>query len=245
MATGSLSAAMTPDFPGLGDFAGEVYHTAHWPHDPVDFTDKRVAVIGTGSSGIQTIPIIAEQAAHLYVFQRTANYSVPAGNSPLSAEDLDEIKATYAERRRLSWPSGGGSPHIPAPRPTLEFDPKERRAAFEKRWQLGGVLYSKTFPDQLTDLAANDEARKFYEEKVRAVIGDPAARRPPDSDRPPHRNEANLHRQQLLPDLQPTQREPRQRPRHPNRMRSTHPVSAPTMRATMSTPSSWQQVSTP
>ncbi len=174
MATGSLSAAMTPDFPGLGEFAGEIYHTAHWPHEPVDFTGKRVAVVGTGSSGIQTIPIIAEQAAHLYVFQRTANYSVPAGNSTLSVEDLDAIKATYFERRRQSWSSGGGSPHITAPRPTLEYDPEERRAAFEKRWQLGGVLYSKTFPDQLTDLAANDEARKFYEEKVRAVIDDPA-----------------------------------------------------------------------
>jgi cation diffusion facilitator CzcD-associated flavoprotein CzcO len=165
---------MTPNFPGLDDFAGEIYHTAHWPHDPVDFAGKRVAVIGTGSSGIQSIPIIAEQAAHLYVFQRTPNYSVPAGNRPLSAADLDEIKATYAERRRLSWRSGGGSPHITAAKPTLEFAPDERRQAFEKRWQLGGVLYSKTFPDQLTDLAANDEARKFYEEKVRAVIDDPA-----------------------------------------------------------------------
>ncbi|WP_372512990.1 flavin-containing monooxygenase [Mycobacterium cookii] len=174
MATGALSAALTPDFPGFAEFTGEIYHTAHWPHDPVDFTGKQVAVIGTGSSGIQSIPIIAEQAAHLYVFQRTANFSVPAGNTPLSTAELDEIKANYAERRRLSWRSGGGSPHITAPRPTLEFDPQERRAAFEKRWQLGGVLYSKTFPDQMTDLAANEEARKFYEEKVRAVIEDPA-----------------------------------------------------------------------
>ena len=174
MATGPLSAAMTPDFPGLDSFAGEIYHTAHWPHEPVDFTGKRVAVIGTGSSGIQSIPIIAEQAAHLYVFQRTPNYSVPAGNKPLSAEELDEIKATYArappavvaQRRRF------------AAHHRREADdgvhPEERRAAFEKRWQLGGVLFSKTFPDQMTDLAANEEARKFYEEKVRAVIDDPA-----------------------------------------------------------------------
>ena len=83
MATGPLSAAMTPEFAGLDSFAGQIYHTAHWPHDPVDFTGKRVAVIGTGSSGIQSIPIIAEQAAQLYVFQRTPNYSVPAGNKPL------------------------------------------------------------------------------------------------------------------------------------------------------------------
>jgi cation diffusion facilitator CzcD-associated flavoprotein CzcO len=174
MATGPLSAALTPNFNGLDTFAGEINHTAQWPHDPVDFTGKRVAVIGTGSSGIQSIPLIGEQAAHLYVFQRTPNYSVPAGNKRLSPEELDDIKAGYAERRRLSWRSGGGSPHITAPKPTMEFTPAERRAAFEKRWQLGGVLFSKTFPDQMVDLEANEEARKFYEEKVRAVIDDPA-----------------------------------------------------------------------
>lgn len=174
MATGPLSDAMTPDFTGLDTFEGEILHTARWPHHPVDFTGKRVAVIGTGSSGIQSIPIIAEQAAQLYVFQRTPNFSVPAGNRKLSASELAEIKAGYAERRRLSWRSAGGSPHITAPKPTMEYSPTERRAAFEKRWQLGGVLYSKTFPDQMTDLAANDEARVFYEEKIRAVLKDPA-----------------------------------------------------------------------
>jgi cation diffusion facilitator CzcD-associated flavoprotein CzcO len=174
MATGPLSAAMTPNFPGLDTFAGTIHHTARWPQDPVDFTGKRVAVIGTGSSGIQSIPIIAEQAAHLYVFQRTPNYSVPAGNAPLPAKELREIKADYARRRDLSWRSGGGSPHLTAAKQTMEFTPEERRAAFETRWQLGGVLFSKTFPDQMTDLEANEEARKFYEEKVRAVIHDPA-----------------------------------------------------------------------
>jgi cation diffusion facilitator CzcD-associated flavoprotein CzcO len=174
MATGPLSAALTPNFNGLDAFAGEIHYTAQWPHDPVDFTGKRVAVIGTGSSGIQSIPLIAEQATHLYVFQRTPNYSVPAGNKPLLPHELNDIKAGYAERRRLSWRSGGGSPHLTAPKPTMEFTPEERRAAFEKRWQLGGVLFSKTFPDQMTDLEANEQARKFYEEKVRAVIDDPA-----------------------------------------------------------------------
>lgn len=174
MATGPLSAALTPSFDGLRTFAGELYHTAASPHEPVNFTGKRVAVIGTGSSGIQSIPIIAERAEQLYVFQRTPNYSVPAGNKPLSTEELDAIKADYAHRRRLSWRSGGGSPHITASKPTMAFTPEERRAAFETRWQLGGVLFSKTFPDQMTDPAANDEARMFYEEKVRAVIDDPA-----------------------------------------------------------------------
>lgn len=173
MATGPLSAAMTPDFPGLETFGGQVYHTAHWPHEEVDFTGKRVAVIGTGSSGIQSIPIIVEQAERLYVFQRTPNYSVPAGNRPLSGEEIAEIKANYAERRRMSWRSGGGSPHIPHPKLTMDATPEERYQAFEKRWELGGVLFSKTFSDQMISLEANDEARKFYENKIRATIDDP------------------------------------------------------------------------
>lgn len=173
MATGPLSAAITPAFEGLETFGGEVCHTAHWPHDGVDFTGKRVAVIGTGSSGIQSIPVIAEQAAHLYVFQRTPNFSVPAGNKPLTPQDMAEIKKNYDERRRLSWRSGGGSPHVVHPRMTMEVSQDERRAVFEKRWQLGGVLFSKTFPDQLSDPAANEEARRFFEEKVRALIDDP------------------------------------------------------------------------
>lgn len=173
MATGPLSSPLTPNIKGLDDFGGEVYHTAHWPHEGVDFTGKRVAVIGTGSSGIQSIPIIAEQASQLYVFQRTPNYSVPAGNRPLSVDEITQAKATYDERRRKSWRSGGGSPHVAHPKMTMEATPDERRDAFEKRWQLGGVLFSKTFADQMIDMEANEEARKFYEEKVRAVIDDP------------------------------------------------------------------------
>ncbi len=173
MATGPLSSPLKPNINGLDDFGGEVYHTAHWPHEGVDFTGKRVAVIGTGSSGIQSIPIIAEQAAQLHVFQRTPNYSVPAGNRPLSADEISHAKATYDDRRRRSWRSGGGSPHVAHPRLTMEASPDERRDAFEKRWQLGGVLFSKTFADQMIDMEANEEARKFYEEKIRAMIDDP------------------------------------------------------------------------
>ncbi|MEZ0341122.1 flavin-containing monooxygenase [Mycobacterium sp. pV006] len=173
MATGPLSSPLTPDIAGLDTFGGSVYHTADWPHDGVDFTGQKVGVIGTGSSGIQSIPIIAEQAEHLVVFQRTPNYSVPAGNRPLSAEEVAHAKATYDERRRMSWRSGGGSPHVAHPKLTMEVSPEERREAFEKRWQLGGVLFSKTFSDQMINLDANEEARKFYEEKIRAVIDDP------------------------------------------------------------------------
>ncbi|MFL0275629.1 flavin-containing monooxygenase [Mycobacterium sp. SMC-19] len=173
MATGPLSSPLTPDIPGLDTFDGEIYHTAHWPHEGVDFTGKRVGVIGTGSSGVQSIPIIAEQAAELFVFQRTPNYSVPAGNRPLTAEEVAHAKETYDERRRMSWRSGGGSPHVAHPKLTMEASPEERRAAFEERWHLGGVLFSKTFADQMIDIEANEEARKFYEEKIRAVIDDP------------------------------------------------------------------------
>lgn len=174
VAAGPLSNANTPAFDGLDTFSGDVFHTAQWPHEGVDFTGKRVGVIGTGSSGIQSIPFIAGQADKLFVFQRSANYSVPAGNAPLDDATRAEQKATYAERRRLSRESGGGSPHRAYPKSALEASEEERRAVYEERWKLGGVLYSKAFPDQLTDRAANDTAREFWEEKVRAVIDDPA-----------------------------------------------------------------------
>lgn len=174
LGVGPLSNANVPAIPGLDSFAGPVHHTAHWPHGGVDFTGRRVGVIGTGSSGIQAIPRIAAQAEQLYVFQRTANYSVPAGNVPLDAAARAAQKADYPERRRASRASGGGSPHRPHPQPALAVGADERRAAYERRWQLGGVLFSKTFPDQLTDAAANDTARQFWEAKVRAVIDDPA-----------------------------------------------------------------------
>ncbi|MEU4317898.1 NAD(P)/FAD-dependent oxidoreductase [Nocardia fluminea] len=174
LATGPLSNANIPAIDGLDTFAGQILRTSHWPHEGVDLTGHRVGVIGTGSSGIQTIPCVAEQAERLHVFQRTANYSVPAGNTPLTDQDRAAHKANYPERRRLSMASGGGSPHQAHPASAIAVSERERREAYEKRWALGGVLFSKTFPDQLTSLAANDTAREFWEEKVRAVIEDPA-----------------------------------------------------------------------
>jgi cation diffusion facilitator CzcD-associated flavoprotein CzcO len=174
LAVGPLSNANIPAIDGLDSFAGEVYHTAHWPHEGVDFTGKRVGVIGTGSSGIQAIPCIADQAEQLYVFQRTPNYSVPAGNVPLDDEARARQKANYAERRRLSMASGGGSPHQPHPKSALEVSAEELQEVYERRWQLGGVLFSKAFPDQMLTIEANDTARLFWEQKVRAVIDDPA-----------------------------------------------------------------------
>lgn len=174
LAVGPLSNANIPAIEGLDSFAGEIYHTAHWPHEGVDFTGKRVGVIGTGSSGIQAIPCIAKEATQLYVFQRTPNYSVPAGNIPLDDETRAAQKAGYAERRRLSMLSGGGSPHQPHPKSALEVSAEELQQTYERRWELGGVLFSKAFPDQLLTIEANDTARLFWEQKVRAVIDDPA-----------------------------------------------------------------------
>lgn len=174
LAVGPLSNANIPAIDGLESFAGEVYHTAHWPHEGVDFTGKRVGVIGTGSSGIQAIPCIARQAEQRVVFQRTPNYSVPAGNIPLDDETRAAQKAGYAERRRLSMLSGGGSPHQPHPKSALEVSAEELQQTYERRWELGGVLFSKAFPDQLVTIEANDTARLFWEQKVRAVIDDPA-----------------------------------------------------------------------
>jgi len=173
IAVGPLSNANIPPIDGMASFGGEVYHTAHWPHDGVDFSGQRVGAIGTGSSGIQAIPCIAGQARELYVFQRSPNYSIPAGNTPLTDEVRRAQKAGYPERRRLSMASGGGSPHQPHPQSVLEVSEQERDAAYEKRWQLGGVLFSKTFPDQLLDVRANDTARAFWEQKIRAVVHDP------------------------------------------------------------------------
>jgi cation diffusion facilitator CzcD-associated flavoprotein CzcO len=173
LAVGPLSNANIPAIEGMESFDGEVYHTAHWPHQGVDFTGQRVGVIGTGSSGVQAIPCIAQQADQLYVFQRSPNYSVPAGNVPLDDEVRHAHKAGYPERRRLSMASGGGSPHQPHPLPALDVSEQERREAYEKRWQLGGVLFSKTFPDQMLDMGSNDTARVFWEEKIRAVVNDP------------------------------------------------------------------------
>jgi cyclohexanone monooxygenase len=173
-ATGSLSAATVPDIPGLDEFTGRWYHTGLWPHEEVGFTGHRVGIIGTGSSGIQSTPVIARQAAHLHVFQRSPNFSIPANNRPHTPESRAAYKATYAERRRKSRESGGGSPREPYPKNTLEVPAEERRTIYEKQWEFGGVQFSKTFPDQLKDKAANDEAVAFFTKKVRAMIDDPA-----------------------------------------------------------------------
>jgi cation diffusion facilitator CzcD-associated flavoprotein CzcO len=125
-ATGALSKANLPDVPGIADFAGETYHTGQWPHEPVDFSGKRVAVIGTGSSGIQAIPEIAKQAAHVTVLQRTAQFAFPAGNRPLTDADRAEARADWAETKAMIIAHPGGFPHPGNELAALDFTPEER-----------------------------------------------------------------------------------------------------------------------
>ncbi|UUW90094.1 flavin-containing monooxygenase [Pimelobacter simplex] len=173
MATGCLSAPHRPDLPGIDDFAGTQLFTAQWPEEPVDLTGKRVGLIGTGSSGIQAAPLLAEQAQSLTVFQRSANYTVPARNRPLTEDEQREIQETYPERREASRYAPAGSLSTTHAQKATEVSPEERERAFEARWQEGGVLFAKTFPDQSSDLVANDYAREFAEAKIRGIVADP------------------------------------------------------------------------
>ena len=174
MATGCLSAAQIPGFPGLETFAGERYHTGHWPHEGVDFSGQRVAVIGTGSSAIQSIPIIAEQAAHLFVFQRTPNFAVPAHNAPLDPEHERQVKANYADFRRAARASRIGFVVEAREESALAVSEEERQREYEKRWNRGGLGFGATFADLLSDKAANDTAAEFFRDKIRAIVRDPA-----------------------------------------------------------------------
>ncbi len=181
-ATGCLSAPNRPDLPGLDGFGGSVYYTAAWPHQHPDLRNKRVGIVGTGSSGIQAIPIIAAQASSLVVFQRSANYSVPMPNHPWSNRDLQRIRAEYPSRRSASAYAPAGTPHGTYDKKAVDTDPAERLDALWRRWREGGVLFGKTFPDQNTDLQANDIVRRFAEDRIREIVRDPvvAAHLTPD-----------------------------------------------------------------
>ncbi|QIK05015.1 NAD(P)/FAD-dependent oxidoreductase [Streptomyces sp. ID38640] len=174
LATGCMSAVKEPDIPGAGTFAGRALHTADWPHEDVDLTGRRVAVIGTGCSGIQAIPLLAEQAAELTVFQRTPVYALPARNRPLSAAETAELKARYPEFRAAQRRSKGGTLFEPPTRSALEVDEAERRATYEEGWDSGvlsGLL--RTYTDILVDRAANETVAEFVRSKIRSIVTDP------------------------------------------------------------------------
>ncbi len=173
MATGCLSSPNKPRLPGMERFKGPTYHTGEWPHESVDFTGKRVAVIGTGSSAIQSIPIIAEQAEHLVVFQRTPNYAIPAHNAPLDPEYQRDFKAHYAEfrARAKQMPTGVAFDYRDVS--ALEATPEERQEEYEKRWARGGLAFLGGFRDLLFVKAANDTAAEFVRAKIREKVNDP------------------------------------------------------------------------
>ena len=174
MATGCLSAATTPDIPGLHSFGGDWYHTGQWPHEGVDFSGKRVGIVGTGSSGIQSIPVIARQASHLVVFQRTPNFSLPARNEPLAPDTQAQVKAGYGTLRDAARASFSA---IAVSAPTelaLEVEPDERQLRYEAAWTRGGLMsMTTTFRDLILDKAANDTAAEFIRSKIRDIVEDP------------------------------------------------------------------------
>jgi cyclohexanone monooxygenase len=174
MATGCLSVSKAPEIPGAETFPGPIYHTGHWPQEGVDFTGKRIAVIGTGSSGIQSIPIMAAQASEATIFQRTPNFSMPAGNRPLTEEEVRTRKENYREYREAARWSGFGVP-VPAPtQSALEVPAEERNAKYEKGWEKGDLVAILTsYTDTLAVKEANDTAAEFVREKIREKVKDP------------------------------------------------------------------------
>src|SRR2546423_10763603 len=174
MASGCLSHSKLPEIPGVESFQGPTYHTGHWPHEGVDFTGLRVGVIGTGSSGIQSIPVIAEQAAHLTVFQRTANFSIPARNAKLTAEERERFRTNYPEIRRFAREEARKGIYTDLPdRGALDDGDNERRARYEQRWQRGGLTFMSVYNNLVLDKAANDTAANFVREKIAEIVSDP------------------------------------------------------------------------
>jgi cyclohexanone monooxygenase len=178
-AVGTLSAPNKPAIPGLEDFAGECFHTGQWPRDrEVDFTGKRVGVIGTGSSGVQSIPEIAKRAGHLTVFQRTPQYSIPAGNRPLTDEFVRAAVDNWEQVRGEMFTTQLGAPLAcgrPAELMASEHTPEQRRAVYEQFWRDGGlgILFS-SYTDLLTDPEANETLAEFVRAKIREIVRDPA-----------------------------------------------------------------------
>lgn len=171
-AVGCLSAASNiPNFQGFDSFEGEWYHTGHWPHEEVDFTGKRVGVIGTGSSGVQAIPVIAEDAEHLTVFQRTPQYCFPAGNHPYDPGFVDKAKENFAEMKKELRESMAGQ--INKTRKPSAFDdtPEVRQKAYEDRWQEGGYLF--LYDDLLINEDSNETAAEFIRSKIDDIVKDP------------------------------------------------------------------------
>ncbi len=179
LATGCLSSANLPDFEGRDDFVGDTYHTGRWPHEGVDFSGKRVGIVGTGSSAIQAIPVVAAQAEHLTVFQRTPNYSIPARNAPIDTELVAEIKAEYPafRARNSKEPAGFGSKIPKNDVAALEDTETNRASNYTLRWDRGGFGFLSAYNDLIVNRDANETAAGFVREQIRRSS---TIRRPPN-----------------------------------------------------------------
>lgn len=174
LATGCLSNARKPDIKGLESFKGPVYHTGNWPHEPVDFTGQRVGLIGTGSSGIQSAPIIAEQARHLTVFQRTANFSIPARNAALTGEERNNFRKTYPEIRRFAREVARNGIFAEQPdRGALDDSDETRNGKYSARWERGGLTFMYVYNNLGLERSANDTAANFVRGKIAEIVKDP------------------------------------------------------------------------
>ena len=174
MATGCLSSTRLPDIAGRDSFQGKTYHTGQWPHEEVDFTGQVVGVIGTGSSAIQSIPVIARQAKHVFVFQRTPNFSIPSRNGPMTADYEQEWKADYARRRATAKTTRSGVLSPLNDVSALADSDDARRRNYEQRWKLGGTYFMQAYNDLALNKASNDTAVAFVHEKIRETVKNPA-----------------------------------------------------------------------
>ena len=209
-AVGCLSASRVPDFKGLETFEGTWYHTGQWPHEGVDFTGLRVGVVGTGSSGIQSIPLIAQQAKHVKVFQRTPNFSLPANNEKLSQDKVEQYRTNFAEIKQKARESAAGIPIQVNEQSALQVAEEERQKAFEAGWEQGGFHLIQSYIDLAVVPAANETVAEFVRAEDPCRGQGPGDRGGACTAGPPARHEAHLHRFQLLRDLQPRQRDPGQ-----------------------------------
>jgi cation diffusion facilitator CzcD-associated flavoprotein CzcO len=174
-ALGCLSAPSRPQFEGLESFTGDVYYTAEWPHHPVPFEGRRVAIIGTGATGIQVIPVVAEEAEHLTVFQRTPNYSTPQNNRPLTPEDQQRHREEAADLHELVKWTFGGNPLTPIERSVKEDSPEERKREFDRMYDAGDFsFWLANYEDVLSDPEANEIAAEYLRDRIRATVADPA-----------------------------------------------------------------------
>jgi cation diffusion facilitator CzcD-associated flavoprotein CzcO len=164
-----------PDVPGRADFAGEAYHTGNWPETPVDFTGKRVAVVGTSSSGVQVVPAIVDAVASLTIYQRTANWCTPLNNAPITTEEQARLRADFEDLCRILNSSVHGFHHLPCDRAAFDDTEDERQQFYEKMWNSPGFTkLTSNYTDLLSNPEANEEWCGFIAEKIRAIVRDPA-----------------------------------------------------------------------